>query len=217
MKKQIYEIVDFDEKYIDYLFMIHKENFIEYFIAHYGKWNDNRQFKSFCKMVHSGHYKMIKYDGQIIGMINYQEGTGYWGAVRKSFEANDYKNLADYIIPAQIRYINLDKKYQGQGIGTAIIRDIVEECKERRYCYAILKVYKDNEEALRLYKGAGFVEDEANSDEHYSAMRLQSSGYYAYMVEGGRNARIVAPIVRESIDRAFCKEVKYGSENKRGI
>ena len=77
MDEKLYEFVEFKEAYLEYLFKIHKENFEEYFCAHYGKWEDKRQFRSFKKMVSSGNYKMIKYKGQIVGMINYQPGFNF--------------------------------------------------------------------------------------------------------------------------------------------
>jgi ribosomal protein S18 acetylase RimI-like enzyme len=51
--------------------------------------------------------------------------------------------------------ISLIKEYRNQGIGTALMKKMIEYLKENRYKQASLSVAKDNY-AVRLYKNLGF-------------------------------------------------------------
>lgn len=186
MQDKLYEFLEFEEEYLDYLFKIHKENFEKYFVVHYGKWDDKRQYKSFKKMVSSGNYKMIKFKGQVVGMINYQPGINFKEALIYNLKAKeeDKKPPAEMVSPAIFRYLNIDKNYQGKSIGTLILRDIVRECKD----YAItLKVYRENLLAQQLYKRLGFTEDNSASDNTFISMHYTKSakitGYRNWHIE----------------------------------
>lgn len=95
--KKLYEVVDYDENYFDYLFNLHKDNFKGYFEEHYGKWSDNRQSRSFAKMLDSGNYKMIVAGGEVVGLINLQPpemSENPWGGISST--------------PAVLRYLCID-------------------------------------------------------------------------------------------------------------
>lgn len=163
MGKDLFEICDFSEEYLDYFFKIHKENFIDYFISHYGKWDDKRQFRAFKRMVESGNYKMIKFEGEVIGLINYQHGTTIMEMlIQKKKKDKDFE-----LRPAVFRYLNIDKRFQGNGIATTIIKQIIDECKD---CAITLKVFKDNPKAQKLYEKFGFLIDDSVEDKDYYTM-----------------------------------------------
>lgn len=56
--------------------------------------------------------------------------------------------------------IYIEKKYRKKGIGTSIINDFIKDCNEDIYLW----VYKDNTNAIKLYKNIGFtINDETNN------------------------------------------------------
>ena len=155
-QKRYYELKDYDSSYFDYLFNLHKDNFKTYFEAHYGKWNDNRQSRSFNKMLSSGNYKMVVFKGEVVGLLNFQPPA-----------TETRKNGDLYISPGVLRYLCIDKNFRKQGVGTAIIRDIVGRHNGNTLQ---LKVYKDNPLAIKLYTKFGFLIDPDKSDDDYIFM-----------------------------------------------
>lgn len=158
---EYYKILDYNEEYLDYLFKIHKENFETYFVTHYGKWNDNRQKKSFKKMMESGFYKMIEFKGEIVGAISFEEGLA-------PYETDDNKGKSSILW-----YLNIDKRLHGKGIGSVILRDIIQSCKFK----IELKVYKDNLPAQAFYRKHKLHFRPFSSNDDFFTMDLYTSIY----------------------------------------
>lgn len=91
--------------------------------------------------------RMIQYDGKTIGMITAYNAGKQFG--------NDW----------YIAELYLDKSHRGSGIGTAILKNEIENHDSLR-----LNVYKNNTGAISLYKSLGFKVKE-DDDERY-IMRL---------------------------------------------
>ena len=109
----------------DFLFELKKQNFKKYVDNIWG-WIDLNE--------HLSHKRIIIYNGIEIGVYAYHitdDGTYF------------------------INEINILKEYQGNGIGTKILKDVLEKNKNDNII-TILQVFKDNP-AINLYKRLGFV------------------------------------------------------------
>ncbi len=190
--KSYYKILDYNDEYLDYLFKIHKENFETYFVTHYGKWNDNRQKKSFKKMMESGFYKMIEFNGEIIGAISFEEGT-------PPYSTADNKGK-----PSVLWYLNIDKRLHGQGLGSVILRDIIQSCKFKLE----LKVYKDNFPAQTFYRKHNLHFRPFESDDDFFTMDLYTS-IYCRRNSGGATEK--SPMIQHLID-TFNKTHNHENE-----
>lgn len=119
----------------DFLFELKKQNFKKYVDNIWG-WNDLEQLKRMRIDLneHLSHKRIIIYNGIEIGVYAYHitdDGTYF------------------------INEINLLKEYQCKGIGTKILKDVLEKNKNDNI-RTILQVFKDNP-AINLYKRLGFV------------------------------------------------------------
>ena len=67
---------------------------------------------------------------------------------------------------AQLRWLVLDERYQGQGIGRRLIADALEFCKEQRYHLVLLWTIDFLHAARHLYESYGFrlVETKQNDE-----------------------------------------------------
>lgn len=116
----------------DFLYELKKQNFKKYVDNIWG-WNDSDQIKRMRIDLdeHLSHKRIIILDGKQIGVL-----------------ATHITDNGDLFI----NEINLLKEYQGKGIGTKILSDILYNNLDRRI---ILQVFKDNP-AINLYKRLGF-------------------------------------------------------------
>ncbi|HEC87002.1 MAG TPA: N-acetyltransferase [Thermoplasmatales archaeon] len=55
---------------------------------------------------------------------------------------------------AQIRYMAVDEKYQGKGIGTMLLKELERRARERRAKYVVLNA---RESAVNFYRKNGYV------------------------------------------------------------
>lgn len=116
----------------DFLYELKKQNFKKYVDNIWG-WNDSDQIKRMRIDLdeHLSHKRIIILDGRQIGVL-----------------ATHITDNGDLFI----NEINLLKEYQGKGIGTKLLSDILYNNLDRRI---ILQVFKDNP-AINLYKRLGF-------------------------------------------------------------
>ena len=68
--------------------------------------------------------------------------------------------------------ISLYKEYRGYGIGTQLMRRMLEELKQRRYEKASLSVQKENY-AVNMYLNVGFEIIEEKEEEYIMICRLE--------------------------------------------
>jgi ribosomal-protein-alanine N-acetyltransferase len=77
-----------------------------------------------------------------------------------------YAGLCDYPDEAFVQTIAVAREAQGKGVGTLLLRALLDEAERRRQRRVMLEVRADNDRAIALYERFGF---------HRSAVRR---GYY---------------------------------------
>lgn len=95
-------------------------------------------------------------DGKIAGAV--------WARIM-----NDYGHIDD---DTPSLAISLYKDYRGRGIGTAMLKEMLDTLKERGYERTSLAVQKANY-ALRMYRKAGFEIVDENEEEYIMACSLE--------------------------------------------
>lgn len=95
-------------------------------------------------------------DGKIAGAV--------WARIM-----NDYGHIDD---DTPSLAISLYKDYRGRGIGTAMLKEMLDTLKERGYERTSLAVQKANY-ALRMYRKAGFEIVDENEEEYIMACSLK--------------------------------------------
>lgn len=75
---------------------------------------------------------------------------------------NDYGHIADGVPSFAI---SLYKEYRGYGIGTALMKKMLNELEHRKYLKASLSVQKANY-AVKMYKNVGFDIIDENEEEY---------------------------------------------------
>ncbi|HMQ51901.1 MAG TPA: GNAT family N-acetyltransferase [Anaerolineae bacterium] len=116
----------------DFLFDVIKASMATYIDQIYG-WNDARQYVYFQRSFDPAEHQIIVYRGQDIGR---------W-AIRVGETAVFLANIQ--LLPA----------YQGQGLGSILIRALMQAAQEIELDVS-LQVLKSNPAALRLYERLGF-------------------------------------------------------------
>ena len=94
-------------------------------------------------------------DGKVIGAV--------WTRIM-----NDYGHVDD---DTPSFAISLYKEYRGQGIGTRMMREMLELLKEKGYKQASLAVQKANY-AVRMYEKVGFKTVDENNEEYIMVCEL---------------------------------------------
>lgn len=128
----------------EFIYNLKKEVYIDYVIKYYNEYNEKIQREMFNKRI-----KDIKDNTYIV----------YYKGIRVGFYTiKDYK---EYI---EIENICILKKYQGLGIGTKVLNDILDIKKD-----IVLQYFKCNPVG-NLYKRLGFIPTGEN-DNHYKMIR----------------------------------------------
>lgn len=83
-------------------------------------------------------------------------------------DMNDYGHIEDGVPSFAI---SLYKEYRGHGIGTALMKRMLCELKERGYERASLSVQKENY-AVQLYRNVGFTVVSENEEEYIMVCHL---------------------------------------------
>ncbi len=94
-------------------------------------------------------------DGKVVGAV--------WTRIMR-----DYGNVDD---DTPSFAISLYKEYRGCGIGTELMKSMLQRLKEKGYKQASLAVQKANY-AVRMYKAVGFEVIDENSEEYIMLCRL---------------------------------------------
>lgn len=139
-----YKLVAYQEKYFKKLYEIKKDNFKWYVEKIYG-WDEEKQIEFQKKFIeeHSKDIQVIKVKDEVIGMIS-------------SYIDENNENIVELIY--------IDKKYQGKGIGTNLLKEQLKRDKENKR-NTILQVFKENP-AKHLYEKLEFKTYE-ETDTHY--------------------------------------------------
>ncbi|MFN2121091.1 MAG: GNAT family N-acetyltransferase [Anaerolineales bacterium] len=131
-----------DEKDMDFLYALHAATMMEYVDKTWG-WDDAQQEAAFRKNHDPAGIQIVTYDGADIGMLYTEER-----------EAEVF-----------VAHIEISPEYQGRGIGSSILEQIVAGAAQRRKPVS-LRVLKVNP-ARRLYERLGFGVFE-ETPTHYS-------------------------------------------------
>ena len=59
---------------------------------------------------------------------------------------------------AELLRICIRKKFRKKGFGKLLLKEIIEECKDRNYAKIFLEVSSENKPAIELYTGLGFYQ-----------------------------------------------------------
>ena len=97
------------------------------------------------KLSQYGVFKKATIDGEIAGFIGYY--------------ANDLESGMAYLST-----IVISKNYQGRGIGTLLLRECLDDCRNRGMITCRLEVDKNNTSAITFYKRFGFVKEKEASE-----------------------------------------------------
>ena len=144
-----YQLVPYTHEYYDFIYNVKKNSYKKYVEEYWGTWNDKEQqirFKSSIDRNKNNTYIII-YENKKIGF--------YQG---KLINKDTYYIENICIIP----------EYQGKGIGTKILSDIIEKYKE----YNVEIPYFKNNPVGNLYKKLGFnIYDE--TEFHYKMKKTR--------------------------------------------
>jgi ribosomal protein S18 acetylase RimI-like enzyme len=117
----------------DFLFEVHRASLKDYVAATYGPWDDERQREMFDAKFSPARFQVITRDGQDVGLLRLEE-------------APDHLTIA---------LIELLPAFQRQGIGTAVLQQVVAHARAR-HVPVHLQVFKVNP-ARQLYTRLGFT------------------------------------------------------------
>ena len=81
---------------------------------------------------------------------------------------NDYGHI-DNTTPSLA--MSVFKEYRGLGVGTALLEELIATLKSKGYSQVSLSVQKDNY-AVKMYKKAGFLVVDENSEEYIMTVNL---------------------------------------------
>ncbi len=142
------KITDKDYKFI---YDVKKDAYKKYVEHYYGAWVEEDQeeyFTKFINLVKDDAY-IIEFDGKDIGFYN--------GEI---IDKDTY----------EIGNICIIEKYQGRGIGTKILTDILDKYKDKNITIQCFKINP----VLNLYKRLGFVQNN-ETDFHFQLIRQKNS------------------------------------------
>lgn len=130
----MYKLKKYSDDYYNFVYEVKKEAYKKYVEENFGEWNEEVQKEYFDKFINNvkENAYIIEYENQDIGFYN--------GEV---LENGDYEIGNICIIP----------EYQGKGIGTKILKDIIKQNMERNIK---LQYFKQNPVG-NLYQRLGFV------------------------------------------------------------
>lgn len=149
MELTLYKFKDYSDEDFEYLYQTKKDCFKWYVEKIYGPWEDKFQLEFFKNFINEKrkYIKEIMYKDNPIGMF-----TNYIAD-----NENDFIDL-----------FYIDNRYQGNGIGTQILKEQLLADKKNNVDTS-LQVFKENP-AKKLYEKVGFeIYDETNT--HYKMIR----------------------------------------------
>jgi ribosomal protein S18 acetylase RimI-like enzyme len=116
------------------LYVLHRAAMGRYLEALYGPWDESVQTAFHAAWFDDARVSVIERDGTLIGVLDCT-----WHADR-----------------LEVNRIAIDPRYQGQGIGTAVLTELLAQA-DQRHLPTRLQVFDINP-ARRLYERLGFVE-----------------------------------------------------------
>ena len=144
----MYKLKKYSDNYYNFVYEVKKEAYKKYVEENFWQWDEEIQKEYFDKFINSvkENAYIIEYDNKDIGFYN--------GEV---LENGDY----------EIGNICIISEYQGKGIGTKILKDVIEQNKERNIK---IQYFKQNPVG-NLYQRLGF-EIYGETEFHYLMRRV---------------------------------------------
>lgn len=105
-----------------------------------------------------------KDDTALVAEVDGKAAGAVWARIM-----NDYGHIDD---STPSLAISLYKEYRGQGIGTALLQEMLSALKQKGYARTSLAVQKANY-AVKMYQKAGFEVVDENEEEYIMVFRLQ--------------------------------------------
>ncbi|WMJ07949.1 N-acetyltransferase [Nitrosomonas sp. sh817] len=131
----------------DWLLRLHHTVYRKLIIREFGYWDENEEFELFTEAWQTQQIQILLRDGQRVGMLMILEETGrLW-----------------------LDEIQIDPQFQNQGIGTAVIEELIATARDRQLPVH-LRVLRANRGAHRLYRRLGFRRIE--EAKHHIVMEL---------------------------------------------
>ncbi len=121
---------------------LRRDVYQDLFKATFGGWDEARHARQFAECWERGHISIIKVDGTCVGMIQW-------------FERPDAVEIGE---------IQIEPSHQSQGIGTRILKDLMDRAHKQRKKVK-LSVGLKNDRAFQLYRRLGF-QKVAQSETH---------------------------------------------------
>lgn len=116
------------------------------------KWAEN----ALRKLLSMENYKLMiaELNGKVVGFIGYYVLPSIW---KKWNEAT-------------INYFFVHKEFQGRGIGSKLLKEVIRQMDEMGIAELHVETEKENKRAIRLYKKHGFLKEfvllERSKQEH---------------------------------------------------
>lgn len=129
----MYQLRKADKADYDFVYNLNKAVYTDYIDYVFGGWDEMFQ-RQFCDNRFKSGIQIISVDGKDIGVLELIEKP-------------------DQIY---IEELQIDPGFQGKGLGTQIIKDIIEKAFKSN-CTVGLMVLKINVKAKRLYESLGFT------------------------------------------------------------
>ena len=105
-----------------------------------------------------------KDDTALVAEVDGKAAGAVWARIM-----NDYGHIDD---STPSLAISLYKEYRGQGIGTALLQEMLSALKQKGYVRTSLAVQRANY-AVKMYQKAGFEIVDENEEEYIMVFRLQ--------------------------------------------
>ena len=142
-----YKLIPITEEDYEFIYELKKNAYKEYVEANWGAWDETAQreyFKKFIEVYKDTTY-LIQLDEKVIGFYN-----------DEFLENGDYEVGNICIVP----------EYQGRGIGTKILKDIMEQYADKNIH---IQYFKQNPVG-KLYERLGFVAN-GETKTHYQMIK----------------------------------------------
>ena len=152
---------DADNQWLDQL---RRDAYRELFDATWGAWDEARHRRHFAASIEQGNIRIIRVDGHQVGMLQLLE---HHSCLTPGDPGTGVIEIAE---------IQLRPEAQRQGIGTAVLSDVIRSARERRMDVR-LSTGRMNEHALRLYLRLGFhITQTSESHVHMALTHAPASG-----------------------------------------
>ncbi len=117
----------------DWLLRLHHAVYRDLIIKEFGYWDENEEFDLFTEAWQTQKIQILMRNDRRVGMLMILEETGRWW----------------------LDEIQIDPRFQNQGIGTAVIGELIAAARDRQLPVC-LRVLRANRGAYQLYQRLGF-------------------------------------------------------------